>query len=191
MKLGLLGRWVLLGALLALGAAVWKLTALEDFFSLDALRQLSARLSQTPFPIITVVAAFMLGSLVLFPITAMIVLSSLSLPPFQAIVAGVIGVGCSSCTGYGLGWLLGPERVERFLGPLYSAVRAKLKHNVFVSILLIRHLPLGPFTFVNTVLGSMHLPFGRFFLANCISLLPTILASALFGTGVQELLSRI
>lgn len=180
-----LSRLVALTCIFMLAAMIWKYTPLQEYVTLEWLKVFSRTVAETPAPVLTVIAAFVAASFLLFPVMAMVVLCGLALPPLQAVVAGVAGVALSSITGYTIGRLLGPKRVEALIGPLFGKVRRKLQDNVILSVFIVRHLPLGPFTLVNTVLGSMHLNFWTFVFANGISLLPSILASAMVGGQLQ------
>ncbi len=188
MSLANFKRLILLIAILLLGAALWKYTPLAKYVTPEYLQHISRYLASTKAPVLTMTAAFVAASLILFPVTVMVLITSLTLPPLQSIIAGILGVALSSCTGYLIGWLLGPERVEIFLGPHYTKVKARVQRNVFWSVVILRHLPLGPFTMVNIILGSMHLNIIRFVLANAFSLLPGIAAATFVGSSIRSLL---
>ncbi len=162
---------------------LWQYAGLKQYISPESLRTLSSYFQQTEFPTLTIIAAYMFAGLLFLPVTAMTVLCGLTLPFNQALVASFFGIAGSSLVGYTAGYVLGSDKTKHF--PLYFRVNQIIKKNVFLSVLMIRHIPLGPFTLVNMVLGSMRISLVSFVIANGVSFLPAIFLSSLLGESLQ------
>jgi len=177
--------WFAIIAILILGSLIWTSPTLRQHIDVQNIREFAKGLNIPSHPFWVIIGGYLLAAVVLFPVTAVTVMCGLWLPFPQALCAGFIGVTTSSAVGYYLGWLMGPELVQKYLGKIYRKVRKSVANNVLVSVLIIRHIPLGPFTLVNAVLGSMHIDFKKYVLANGLSFLPSIIIAAVVGAAMR------
>ena len=67
-------------------------------------------------------------------------------------------------------------------------LRGQLRRRGFLALAVARLIPVGNFSDINLVAGSLRAPFGGFMLGNAVGVLPGILALALFTDRVARAL---
>lgn len=170
--------------LLALGAA-WRWTPLGEWVSLQRLTGWAAWMRASPVAPLLVVAAFVTGSFVMVPVTAMIVATALAFDPLRAVLYSLAGALAAAAATYGLGRALGRAAVRRLAGPRLNRLSRTLAKRGLLAMVAARMLPLGPFTLVNVVAGASHIRFHDFVLGSGLGLLPGTLAVNLFEDGLR------
>ena len=126
-------------------------------------------------------AAFVLGSLVLFPITIMITLTAAAMGPALGFAYALAGSALAAAATFLLGRLLGRERIRRLAGRRVAAVSARLGRHGVLAVALIRLVPIAPFTVVNMVCGVSEIRLRDFVLGSALGLAPGITFATLFG----------
>ncbi|MEM6615815.1 MAG: VTT domain-containing protein, partial [Pseudomonadota bacterium] len=107
-------------------------------------------------------------------------------------VVGTFYAWIASLTGaavhFMLGKRFGAKFLERYGGQRSQWISKKLaKHGILASA-AIRLIPSGPFIVVNTLAGVSHMPFWKFLLGTAIGTPPKIIAIALVGGGLVDLI---
>lgn len=177
----------LVGALCVL-AAVWRFTPLYEFTNADTLLGSLRLIAGSPWAPLAIVAGFVVGGLVLFPVTVMIAVTSAALGPWIGFCSALAGTLASASLLYGVGRLIGIKPVQRMLGPRLRRIQNKIVGNGVIAVVLIRMLPLAPFTLVNMAAGASGVRFRDFLIGTVIGLAPGLIAMSMFGAQIADLM---
>jgi uncharacterized membrane protein YdjX (TVP38/TMEM64 family) len=170
---GLLRLAAILAALAVL-AFGWRSTPLRQFLDLDTIRAWAELLVGSPFAPLWVAGAFTLGSLVLAPVTLLIIATGAAFGPLLGFLYAVVGSVVSAVFTYALGRLAGREIVRWLAGLRAGRVQRQISRHGFISMLFARIVPLAPFAVVNLVAGAIQIRLRDFLLGTVIGMSPGI-----------------
>ena len=92
----------------------------------------------------------------------------------------LLGVLLGATTTYWAGRVLGSRALAYLSGPRLAKFQEELCLHAFRASIAARLLPVGNFTVINVIAGSMRIPFRAFFLGNVIGALPSVLVMTFF-----------
>ena len=196
-------RLIQLAVLLLLllgGAAAWRFTPLQDYLSPGNLKEIVAVLKDSELARVYVLGAYVLGSLLMVPITVLITLTILVFGIYDGFIFAVAGAVISSIITYWLGRVLGRDVVRSLAGNKVTGLSQKLGRRGILSTFVIRLMPIAPYSVVNIVAGASHIRFTDFIIGTVLGLLPGIFAIAgivdrgsalLSGPDLSTILSAI
>lgn len=180
--------WVIsLIGLLALAAA-WRYTPLNEWLDINTLTQLASQWSGKAATPLIVIAVFVLGGLVLIPVTLMIIVSVAAFGPWSGFVYALIGALFSGLAGYGIGRLIGRNAVRELVSKRVNDISRQLARRGILTMIVVRIVPVAPYTIVNLVAGASHIRFRDFFLGTLFGLIPGILGVTLLTDRVGAML---
>jgi phospholipase D1/2 len=179
----------LVGAICAL-AAVWRFTPLYQFTNADTLLQTLRSIEGSPWAPMAIVAGFIVGGLVLFPVTVMIAVTAAALGPWVGLGSALVGTLVSASLLYAVGRIVGIGPVQRMLGPRLRRIQNKIVGNGVIAVVLIRMLPLAPFSLVNMAAGASGVRFYDFIIGTAIGMAPGLIAMSMFGAQIADLLRQ-
>ena len=174
-------------ALLALAAA-WRFTPLQQLLEIDFLMNLASGWRQSAWAPLLTLAAFLVGGLVMVPVTALIIVTNLVFDPLIGFVYALTGSLLSALCGYALGHLLGRDAIRQLAGRKINQVSRQLAKRGLLTMLFVRIVPVAPFTVVNLVAGASHLRWREYLLGTFIGMAPGILGTTLLTDRVRALL---
>jgi phospholipase D1/2 len=177
-------RLALIAGALAIGSVLlWRL--LPPIQPQQVLARIEA-IEQHAWSPLFFVAAYIVGSFVMFPITLLSALGATVFPPLKAVAISFTGTMVSSALHHILAtrWL--EDHVRKALGPTRKKVDEALGDRSVTTIALIRMVPLAPFALVNLAAGSLGVRFRDFMLGTAIGLAPGITVVCLFGRQVRS-----
>jgi len=170
-------------ATLAFGAATmalaWRVTPLHDAFSPERLIGLGQALSEQPWAPLAVLATYVAGGLVAFPLLVLVVVTAAVFGPVAGPLYTFAGASLSAAVTFALGRRLGRETVRRLAGARINELSRRLAQHGLLAVTLVRMLPIAPFSVVNVVAGASHLRFGDFILGTLIGLVPGVVTLSL------------
>lgn len=169
----------ILAAILGLTAA-WHWSPLREWVNVNTLATFAAGFEQTPGASLLTLGAFIVGGLIAFPLTILIIVCVLVLGPWQGFVYSLLGALLSAMLTYGLGHLLGRDIVRRLAGKKIGELNRRLARRGLLTIIFVRIIPVAPFTVINLIAGASHIRFRDFAIGSAIGLLPGILGMSLF-----------
>jgi phosphatidylserine/phosphatidylglycerophosphate/cardiolipin synthase-like enzyme/uncharacterized membrane protein YdjX (TVP38/TMEM64 family) len=173
--------WALgLAALLAL-AAIWRLTPLRTLLDLERLAALGRTLRTHPAAPVGALAAYLVGGLLLFPITALLAATALVFPARIAIGVCLGGTLASAAVTYGIGVAIGRFRPGWLEGPRIDKLRRQLQQRGMLAVVAARLLPVGNFSLINMTAGALGVRFRDYMLGNLLGVLPGVLGLTLFA----------
>jgi len=166
---------ILAGVGLALG---WRFTPLHEMISREQLSSLVDLLKNNELAWLYVSAAYIFGSVLVVPITALITLTLLIYGSIKGIAFSLLGATVSGAITYWLGRNMGRKTVRRLAGDKLNRISKRLGKSGVFSTFIIRLMPIAPYSIVNIVAGATHIRFRDFILGTALGLLPGILAIA-------------
>jgi phospholipase D1/2 len=86
---------------------------------------------------------------------------------------------------YGLGRVLGREKVSRLAGSRVNRLSRKLAKHGVITVTTVRILPIAPFTIVNLVAGASHIRFWDYVFGTILGMAPGIAAITLFENQLE------
>jgi phosphatidylserine/phosphatidylglycerophosphate/cardiolipin synthase-like enzyme/uncharacterized membrane protein YdjX (TVP38/TMEM64 family) len=143
-----------------------------------------AALRGNPWRVPLVLVAFVLGSIVSFPILAMIGATVIALGPVLGFVCAAVGSMLAATATFAIGRAIGRRPLRRWLGRRAQLLERQLEGRGIVTVALIRKVPIAPFTIVNMLVGASGLSYREFIAGTAIGMLPGIAAFALVGDRV-------
>lgn len=133
-----------------------------------------------PLAVLAMFAAFVLGGLLLVPVTLLIGVAVLVFGPIEGALYAIVGALASAASTYALGRVLGRDVVRRLAGRGLNALSRRLAKTGLLAMTLVRLLPLAPFSIVNAVAGASHIGWRDFLLGTLLGMVPGIVVIATF-----------
>lgn len=175
------GLAILIGLLLA-----W---TNSPFAEPDKLMQALDGISDRPWAPALVVAIFIVGGLVVFPVTVLMVATVAVFGGWTGALLAGLGAVASALVTYAIGRRLGAGLVRRFIGPRINRIRRGMQKQGVLTVATMRLVPAAPFTFVNLVAGAVELRFLDFLIGTVIGLTPGLLVMTALGRQIVELVT--
>lgn len=173
-------------ALLGLAMA-WSYTSLSDFADAGRISTLLSAYSQSVWGPAFAIAAFVVGGLVVFPVLVLIAATAAALGPWLGFVTALAGVLLSACILFVIGRGLGRERLQQLLGRRAARIQERVVGKGVLAVVIIRMIPIAPFSLVNVVAGASTLPLRDFLVGTLLGMTPGILAMAVLGAQIADL----
>jgi phospholipase D1/2 len=176
---------------LAIGAAVagllalvWKITPLSQLRP-EQIAQWLETFEKFGWAPVAFVAAYVVGGLVMFPVTLLGAASAIVFPPLKAVSVSFSGIMLSAALLYGIGAKLLGERGGKRLAPVVERVKERLTDQGVITIAALRMVPLAPFTLVNIAAGCIGVRFRDYMLGTALGIAPGMTLVVLFGRQVR------
>ena len=169
----------ILVSVLALAAA-WRWSPLKEWIDVGTLVEFATEFERAPSAPFITLGIFLLGGLVAFPLTVLIVVCALVFGPWYGFLYSLAGALLSAASGYGIGHLVGRHTVWRFAGKKIRELNKRLARRGLMTIIAVRIIPLAPFTVVNLVAGASRIRFRDFMLGSLVGMLPGMIAISIF-----------
>lgn len=175
--------FVLGGLVLALAtlAAVWQFTSIGHHLNLTELAALIKRVDALPLAPLVVLAGYVAAATVSVPITLLIAATGLVFGAWPGIGYALAGTMLSATATYGLGVALGRDVVRRLAGTRANRLSERLGERGIVTVMILRLLPIAPFTIVNLVAGASHIRLRDFTIGSMLGMVPGILLTVTFA----------
>jgi phospholipase D1/2 len=175
--------------LLALAAA-WRWTALSQWVSLETLTTLADNLKGSPFLPFAVLGAYIVGGLIMVPITIMIGATAIIFPAHLGVMYALAGCLLNSLVTYLIGAGIGRRTVRKLAGSRLNRLSRKLARQGILTVAVVRNIPVAPFAVVNMVAGASHIRLKDFLLGTALGMLPGIVAITVFADRVVAALKH-
>jgi uncharacterized membrane protein YdjX (TVP38/TMEM64 family) len=178
-----------LGCLLALALA-WRWTPLADWLNPETLGQSLPWLEQPLLRGAAAVAALVVASLLMVPLSLLAVAAGLVLGPWAGFACAMVGALASAAIAFWLGELMGGKAVERLAGSGIHKLSRRLSRQGIMATAVLRLLPIAPYTIVNLTAGASHLKLGQFIVGSAIGLFPGMAALTVFSGSLYDALTN-
>ncbi len=169
-------------------AAAWRWTPLKDWVDTDALVYAAEVMRSTPGTPLWVLGAYAVASMIAMPITLMIVATVLVFGTYLGFIYAISGSLFGASVSFWVGHLVGRDMVRRLAGRRLNELSRRLAQRGLLAMLVLRLLPVAPFTVVNLVAGASHIGFREFAAGTLLGMTPGILAVTVFSDRLMALL---
>lgn len=160
--------------------AAWRFTPLGEWLEPQQLRTTLESGRQLPFAPALLVGFFVLASLLMVPVTALIVATILVFGPVAGFTYALAGTLLSALVGYGLGVWTGGRTRWPMTGGRTEAIADRIARNGLLAVATVRIVPVAPFAVINLVAGSSRIRLRDYMLGTLIGMGPGIAALAFF-----------
>lgn len=175
--------FALIGGILALALA-WRFTGLSEWLSVDRAEELANRIQDAPFTPLLVMLAYVIGGLIALPITLMIVATVTVFGTWTGMAYALAGAELSAVVTYGVGHLLGRDKVGRIAGSRINRLIQALAKRGIVTVMMLRIVPVAPFTVINVAAGVSPIRFRDFALGSFLGIIPGVLGIGLMADQI-------
>jgi phospholipase D1/2 len=169
-------------------AVAWRWTPLQDCLDFATIVRWQESLKGYSAAVYWIIGAYLIGSLVLFPVTILSLATVIAFGPLLGNVYALAGWLCSAAFGYAVGRRMGCGTVRRITATRLQALLERAGRHGFLTVLSFRLLPIAPFSVANWLIGASGIGFGSFFLATLLGRIPGIITLALFGVQLENLM---
>lgn len=176
----------LLAIALVLFAIAWRWTPLREWINLAALVGVARNLEALPFTPIAVVASYVVAGVMMMPVMLLIAVTGIVFGPLYGFFYAMTGTLLSAAVAYGLGAWLGRATVRKLLGPRINNLSKRIARRGIVAVVVVRMLPVAPFTVVNVVAGASHIRFRDYLIGTALGMLPGIVITVTFVHHLAE-----
>jgi phospholipase D1/2 len=168
-------------ALLFGAAAAWKWTPLAEQIDIRKVAAWAVSLRNNPARPVIILIAYLLGSLIMVPITVLIIATALVFGPMLGCAYSLAGCLLGAAVTYAIGYFLGRDLVRQITGPKWERVERKIGQAGIVAVATLRLLPVAPFTIVNVISGAFQVPIRDYTVGSVLGLAPGIVVINLFA----------
>lgn len=176
---------VAIGVLVAAMAALWKFTPLADSIDPGKIADRLESVEKYPWSPFAFIGAYVLGGLVMFPVTVMSAATAIIFPPLKAVSVSFTGIMLSAGLLHWIGARWIGRGFRKALGSTIKKVDEALSDRGIITIATLRMIPLAPFTLVNIAAGAVGVSFRDYMLGTALGLLPGVTVICFFGRQVR------
>jgi uncharacterized membrane protein YdjX (TVP38/TMEM64 family) len=180
-----LRRLVVLCVLVTVLLSLWQFLPLGEFRDPARLGLWLDRLNTSPWAGPIIVAAFLIGTLIVFPVTALIAATGIALGPIEGLVWALVGSLFAATVTYILARLLPEEVLDDWIGPWVRRLGMRFERNGIVSVMVARNIPIAPFTLINVMAGAANIRFRDYLIGTILGMGPMIAALTVLGDRLR------
>ncbi len=167
-------------------AAAWQWSPLRHFTEQSSLESLLRLISNGSFGFVFIVAVYVAGGFMMFPIVILIPVTAFLYGPIMGPMYALLGCLISALLCYLLGRRMGAETVHLVAGKKTAYLSRKLSQHGFFMIALLRVLPIAPYTLVNIVAGAFRMRLWDYTAGTVVGLLPGIVIMTFIEYGLER-----
>lgn len=178
-------RFIVTAAVIAVVLVFWWYAPAGEWGDPERLASLLDRLSASPWAGPIVILCFLLGSLVVMPVTAMIAATGIALGPTSGLLWASIGSLFAATVTYGLARMMPEDKIERWAGRWVGNLGRRFQRGGIIPVMVARNLPIAPFTLINVVAGGARINFRDFIVGTILGMGPVIAALTILGDRLR------
>ncbi|MDQ6618174.1 MAG: VTT domain-containing protein [Pseudomonadota bacterium] len=161
-------------------ALAWRYTRLGAWLDFPALVSYAQWIERQPLAPFIVALAYLIGALLVIPVILLIAATTAVFGPALGALYSLAGALLSASFIYALGRHLGRDAVRKFAGPRLNELSRRLARRGLLAVVLIRIVPIAPFSVINAVAGASHIGWRDFILGTAVGLVPGIVLTSMF-----------
>ena len=165
---------------------LWRWSPLGEILDPDAMVAWAEPVRLSPAAPLFVVAGFMAGGLLVFPVTLLIVATALLFDPLRGFVNATLGTLSSAVLLYLVGAFLGGDTLRRIAGERVNRVSRAIARRGILTMTALRIIPVAPFSVINLVAGASHIRFVDYVIGTLLGMTPGILVITLFASSLKD-----
>lgn len=171
---------------LAALAIAWRWTPLREWVNLASMVDLARQIEAMPFTPIAVMVSYVIAGLVMLPVMLLIAVTGMVFGPVEGFFYALAGTLLSGATTYGLGRWLGRDAVRKLVGSRINRLSKHIAKQGILAMVIIRMLPIAPYTVVNMIAGASHIRFRDYIIGTMIGMLPGIALTVTFVHNLAQ-----
>lgn len=156
------------------GWAVWAVTQGEQVLEPRALLAALREHASHPLAPLFVIPLFVAGSILIAPVTGMVALCALLFSPWMASLSALGGALAATLVNYEIGRHLGKTVEQHAPRKLLKRMRALGRSADAWSLAGLRLIPVAPFSIINLLAGTSHVPLRSFLAGTVLGMGPGI-----------------
>lgn len=172
-------------------ALVWRVTPLSELVSPDALGGVLAAIEDAPWTPLLVLSLYVVGGLVMLPVTGLILATGLAFDVVTALVYALLGSMSSAVAGYLAGRYFDMSFITRRSGARLHTVVDSVRRRGLLAVAAVRLVPVAPFTVVNVIAGAARIRPRDYLLGTLLGMAPGIALLTAFGDSLGEMVSDL
>jgi uncharacterized membrane protein YdjX (TVP38/TMEM64 family) len=176
--------------LLCVFALAWRFLPLDSWLAGERLYGISAQLRSDPLAPIYVIAFYTLSGLLAFPVIILIPATAMIFGPLPGLLYSLCGLMTNASALYALGHLLGRDTLHHYAGNRLQQISGRLAQQGFVTVALLRLLPVAPFFLINLISGASAINFRTYTAATVTGISPALIVMTLAGTQLKSTLGN-
>ncbi|MGE3994242.1 MAG: VTT domain-containing protein [Variibacter sp.] len=137
-----------------------------------------------------ILACFVIGGLIAFPVTVLIAVTAATFGPFLGFAYAAIGCLASALVTFLIGAALGKDLVRGLLGPRLDRIRRRIVNQGIIAVALIRVVPVAPFTLVNLVAGASQIRLQDFMAGTALGMAPGLVIMSALGHQIFQIATK-
>ncbi len=178
---------ILIGLAILGGLALaWRFTPLGELMRPQQIAESLEEFEGRQWAPAIFIAAYVVGGLVVFPVTLMGAATAIVFPPLKAMAISFTGIMLSAALLHWLGSRFLKDRLQKRLGRTIGRVKEHLADQGVLTIAALRMVPLAPFTLVNLAAGCLGVRFRDYMLGTALGLAPGMTLVCVFGRQVRQ-----
>ncbi len=167
-------------------AAAWRWSPLSEWMSSENLAVWTRAIQGHPFAYLIVQAAYVIGGLIMVPITLLVGVTAMVFAPVWGTIYALSGCLLNALATYLIGSRLGKQTVRKLAGRRLNRLSRQMAQRGILTVAIIRNIPVAPFTVVNMVAGASHIRLKDYLIGTAIGMLPGILAITIFADRLLQ-----
>ncbi len=161
--------------------AFWRWAPVSQWFSMKHISVLARSLAGSVYLPIGTLVAYIVGGILMFPITVLIGATAILFPPFSGSVYALTGCLINALVTYGIGMLIGKHTIRKIAGKRINRISKYLKKQGVITIAVVRNIPVAPYSIVNIVAGATRLKVKNYLFGTALGMLPGIISIMVFA----------
>jgi phospholipase D1/2 len=186
-------RWILFAVALIVSAAavvLWRYTPLAEWADPDRVAAWMQKLRSSAWAPLIVIGVFVIGGLIVFPLTLLITATAIVFDPLTAIAISIAGALANALTLYTLGRVVMRDTVVHAFSSAVEKLRSMLSRSGILAVATIRMVPIAPFTLVNLAAGAIEVRLRDYMIGTLLGVLPGTVALTAFGRQLREIVEH-
>jgi len=174
----------------AAAVLLWRYTPLAEWADPDRIAKWMQQLRESMWAPVIVVGIFVLGGLIVFPLTLLITATAIVFEPAMAVAISLVGALANALTLYTLGRVVMRDTVMHAFSSAVEKLRKVLSSSGILAVATIRMVPIAPFTLVNLAAGAIEVRVRDYLIGTLLGVLPGTVALTAFGRQLREILEQ-
>ena len=182
-------RWLkaaIIPAILLALCAFWRWGPLSGLMDEHSLDRLAVTVRGLPLAPLAALGGFLLGGLVMLPVVLLIGATGMIFGPWLGAAYALAGALLSALAVYGLGFAAGHSTLARFSGGKIGKLSQKMADHGLAAIIILRVLPVAPFTLINLAAGASRFRLVYFAVGTILGMIPVTLAITVFADRLRR-----
>ncbi|KHD87366.1 MAG: hypothetical protein OM95_14805 [Bdellovibrio sp. ArHS] len=171
----------------AVSGLVWFINEHMAWFSPQSVESFLKTARQSPWALLLVWGAYIVGGFILFPVTLMSLITAAVFGSILGPLYGMSGALISATVMFYLGRWMGRRGLNGFLGNRLRKIDHQFREAGVLGVTVLRMIPVAPFSIVNVAAGISSLRFSDFLLGSFFGFLPAFIVKGLVGDSITQI----